>query len=217
MELKISLYKINPVSGGEETELYTEISNEDNLERNKFIVSAEMFFELGLSLNAELPIDISREKYDEIIDLSEKNSAIKKGIYILSFSDNTKKGLAKKLVSKGFSRHSAEYASYFLAEAGYINEESSAELLARDMAEKKLYGPKRIAVALCEKGFSKEAIDKVSNEFFVDFSAICRKRIEKMGGLSIFSDKDEKKKAVAALLRYGFSYDDIKDAIKKKL
>ena len=73
-----------------------------------------------------------------------------------------------------------------------------------------------LPVTLFEKGFSKEAIDKVSNEFFVDFSAICRKRIEKMGGLSIFSDKDEKKKAVSALLRYGFSYDDIKDAIKKK-
>lgn len=217
MEIKISLYKINPVSVGEETELYIEISNEKDFERNKFTVSAEMFFELGLSLNAELPICITLEKYDEIIDLSEKNSAIKKGIYILSFSDNTKKGLAKKLTSKGFSRTSAEYACEFLSEAGYINEEASAELLARDMAEKKLYGHKRIVAALFEKGFSKEAIDKVSDGFYADFPAICRKRIEKMGGLAIFSDKDEKKKAVAALLRYGFSYDNIKEAIKKRL
>jgi SOS response regulatory protein OraA/RecX len=50
----------------------------------------------------------------------------------------------------------------------------------------------------------------------IDFVLICAKRIEKMGGREIFADRDEKRKAIAALTRYGFSYDDIKDALKMK-
>ena len=215
--MKVTLYKVNPISGGAETELYTEISDGDNFERNKFTVSAEMFFELGFSVNLTGEKEISREKYSEIMSFAEKNSAVKKGISILSFGDNTKKNLARKLVLKGFSKDSAEYACDFLSEAGYINESESAKLLAMDMANKKLYGAKRIAASLFEKGFSKEAIDYAASEIDVDFSEICRKRIERMGGVKIFFDKEAGKKHVASLLRYGFLYDDIKQAIKRKI
>ena len=214
--MNIFIYRINPISGGEETELYTEITSGENFERRKFTVSAEMFFELELPLTLSSPLEISREKYDVIASFSSGHAAVKKGINILSFSDNTKKGLVKKLVTKGFSREASEYAADFLERSGYINESNSACMLAKDMALKKLYGPKRIAAALFEKGFSREAIDAAAEETDVDFSAICRTRIEKMGGREIFADKDEKKKAVAALLRYGFSYDDIKEALRRK-
>ena len=83
------------------------------------------------------------------------------------------------------------------------------------MAEKKLYGARRISTALFEKGFSKEAVHAAMGGADVDFSVICRKRIEKMGGRELFAAKETKQKAVAALLRYGFSYDNIKEALKK--
>jgi regulatory protein len=213
--MKISLYKINPVSGGEETELFLEISSGEHFERNKFTVSAEMFFELGFSVNFSGEKELSREKYEEITLFAERHSAVKRGLSILSFGDNTKKGLAGKLRTKGFSREAAEYAAEYLAEAGYINEAESAKLLAQDMAEKKLYGAKRIAAALFEKGFSREAIAAAAEENDADFAEICRKRIKKMGGRELFAEKETKQKAVAALLRYGFSYNDIKEALKK--
>ena len=50
----------------------------------------------------------------------------------------------------------------------------------------------------------------------VDFAAVCYKRIAKMGGRELFASPETKKKAVAALLRYGFSYEDIKEALKIK-
>lgn len=214
--MKILLYKVNPVSGGEEAELYVELSSGENFERSKFTVSAEMFFELGFSVNFTGEQELAREKYDEIALFAERHSAVKRGLSILSFGDNTKKGLAGKLRTKGFSRESAEYAAEYLAEAGYINEAESAKLLARDMAEKKLYGARRIAAALFEKGFSREAIAAAEDGVDVDFAAVCRKRIEKMGGRELFAESETKKKAVAALLRYGFSYEDIKEALKSK-
>ena len=213
--MKILLCKVNPVSGGEEAELYVEISSGEHFERNKFTVSAEMFFELGFSVNFAGEQELSREKYEEITLFSERHAAVKRGLSILSFGDNTKKGLAGKLRTKGFSREAAEYAAEYLAEAGYINEAASAELLVHDMAEKKLYGARRISTALFEKGFSKEAVHAAMGGADVDFAAICRKRIEKMGGRELFAAKETKQKAVAALLRYGFSYDNIKEALKK--
>lgn len=214
--MKILLYKVNPISGGEETELYVEISSGENFERNKFTVSAEMFFELGFSANFSGEKELPREKYDEITALAQRHAAVKRGLAILSFGDNTKKGLAGKLRTKGFSREASEEAAEYLASAGYINEAESAKLLARDMAEKKLYGARRIAAALFEKGFCREAIDAAAEEVDVDFAEICAKRIAKMGGRELFASKETKQKAVAALLRYGFSYDDIKEALKIK-
>lgn len=211
--MKIQLYKVNPISGGEETELYFELSEGENFERTKFTVSAEMFFELGFSTAAVQAADVSRETYEYVTFLAEKHAAVKRGIAILAFGDNTKRGLAGKLRTKGFSREAAEEACDFLAESGYINEAKNAALLAQDMAEKKLYGAKRISAALYEKGFGKETISEALAELDVDFAEICRARIKKMGGKVLFAAPETKQKAVAALLRYGFSYDDIRAAL----
>lgn len=211
--MRIVLYKVTPISGGEETELYTEISGGENFERNKFTVSAEIFFTLGFSVNLSGETEISKEKYEEICALAEEHAAIKKGISILAFGDNTKKGLAGKLRSKGFSREASLAAADFLAMAGYINEAESAKTLARDMAEKKLYGAKRINAALYEKGFAKEAISAALEDIDVDFAKICRERIKKMCGRALFAAPETKQKAVAALVRYGFSYAEIREAL----
>ena len=101
--MKILLYKVNPVSGGEEAELYVELSSGENFERSKFTVSAEMFFELGFSVNFTGEQELSRERYEEITLFAERHSAVKRGLSILSFGDNTKKGLAGKLRTKGMA------------------------------------------------------------------------------------------------------------------
>ena len=205
--MKILLYAVNPIAGGEETELCFEISDGENIEKKKLIITSEMFFELGFP---HFPCG----KLDEIEYLAKKTAAIKRGIYILSFADNTKKSLARKLVLKGFSKEIALDAADHLEKAGYINEIESAKALSRDLAEKKLYGIKRISSSLYEKGFSRDAIEAAIDEIDVDFHIICGKRIETMGGASLFSDKDKKQKAIASLMRYGFSYDDIREGLK---
>lgn len=213
--MQVVLYAVKPIADGAEAELYFEISDGENTERRKFTVTAEMFFELGFPQNLCGNVEISCGKLDEVMVMAEKTDAIKKGLSILSFADNTKKSLVRKLMQKGFSRVSAESAADFLEESGYINEMASAELLARDIAVKKLYGPRRICSALYEKGFAKEAVDGALDSLDVDFAYLCAKRIKAMGGVQIFADRAKKQKAVAALLRYGYSYDDIKEAVKQ--
>ena len=63
-------------------------------------------------------------------------------------------------------------------------------------------------------GFDK-AVFIIRKDIEKDFREMAGKRIEKMGGRELFAAKETKQKAVAALLRYGFSYDNIKEALKK--
>jgi SOS response regulatory protein OraA/RecX len=46
----------------------------------------------------------------------------------------------------------------------------------------------------------------------IDFAEICVARIRSMGGIGIFHHTEEKNKAISALMRYGFSYQDIREA-----
>ena len=212
--MNILLYAVNPISGGEETELCFELSDGEHIEKKKLIITAEMFFELGFPHFPCGKVEISCGKLDEIEYLAEKTAAIKRGLYILSFADNTKKSLVKKLIMKGFSKEIAADAADHLEKTGYINETEAAKTLSHDMAQKKLYGPRRISAALYEKGFSRNAVESAMKELDEDFHIICGKRIEAMGGKEIFADKAKKQKAVASLMRYGFSYDDIREGLR---
>lgn len=212
--MKILLYAVNPISGGEETELCFELSDGEHIEKKKLVITAEMFFELGFPHFPCGKVEISCGKLDEIEYLAEKTAAIKRGLYILSFADNTKKSLVRKLIMKGFSKEIATEAADNLEKTGYINEAEAAKTLSRDMAEKKLYGARRISAALYEKGFSQSSVQAAMDELDLDFHIICGKRIEAMGGKALFADKAQKQKAVASLMRYGFSYDDIREGLK---
>ena len=48
-----------------------------------------------------------------------------------------------------------------------------------------------------------------------DFVQACTERISMMGGKEIFAEPRQKQKAISALLRYGYSYDDIREALRK--
>ena len=68
---------------------------------------------------------------------------------------------------------------------------------------------------LVAKGFDEDVIRKVLGELDTDFSDICARRIARMGGIECFSDRLSRQKIVASLIRYGFSYEDIREAIQK--
>ncbi len=212
--MKIILDSSRPVSGGEEIELTFLIEDGGYREKKKLTVATQFYTEQGLPTDIRESIELDAFRYDELEALAEKSEAIKRGLYILSFGDNSARTLSRKLVIKGFSRDAAEAAAEYLSENGFINEEASASAALCDMAEKKLYGARRIRAHLYEKGFSKEAIESAFESADVDFAHICASRVEKMR--TDFSDEAERKKAVAALVRYGFTFDEIKYAIKQK-
>ena len=171
-----------------------------------------MFSDLALPLPLNSPLSVDRARCDEILRCMKLWSAIKKGISLLGYASNTAKGLARKLKMKGYPADVADEAATYLKEKGYIRESDDAFLFAENLALHKFYGKNRIKKEMFVKGFPESVIRETLELTEVDFAEVCARRIRSMGGVGILKNTEEKNKAVSALMRYGFSYQDIREA-----
>lgn len=210
--MKISIYRILAVENGEEAEISMEITNGRETQQIKGRISAAMFSELGLPLLLKEPLLVDKEQCESILRCMKLCSAIKKGIYLLGYSSNTAKALSRKLKMKGYPDDIAEEAANYLKEKGFIRESDDALMFAEKLATHKFYGKNRIKKEMFAKGFSEDIIRETLEWTEVDFADVCAQRIRSMGGVDIFKNMEQKNKAVSALMRYGFSYHDIREA-----
>ena len=212
--MKISVYRIQAADGGAEAEISIEISNGMESQHIKGKVSAAMLSALSLPAALKAPIALERERCEEILRSMKLHAAIKKGMDLLGYAKNTARSLQNKLIMKGYSADIAEEAVNFLVEKGYIRESDDAMLFAENLAVRKRYGKNRIKKEMFAKGFPQDIINETLSSLEADFAEICAERIGSMGGLSLFETPESKNKTVAALVRYGFSYEDIRRARK---
>lgn len=210
--MNICVYQIRAVGDGAEAEIFIEISNGEETQHIKGKVSAAMLSDLALPSSMKTPVPLDRTRCEAVLRCMKLHAAIKKGIDLLGYAKNTAKALQNKLKMKGYPADIAEEAVDFLVEKGYIRESDDAQFFAENLATRKYYGPNRIRKEMFAKGFSADVIRETLDLLDVDFAEICAARIEKMGGLSLFETPERKNKTVAALLRYGFSYEDIRRA-----
>lgn len=210
------IVKIAPAAEGEELSLTIEITDEKGLRRENHCIAAQYFRETTLPSHIDAPYAADAELLSQIRYLSLCTAAIRAGLRLLEFSFNTKKNLRGKLIRKGFPPEAADEAVAFFSENGYIDESGQAEMLAWELAEKKKYGKNRIKKELFGKGFESEVIRDALENAEIDFPQYCAERIEMMGGREIFAEPKSKQKAVAALLRYGYSYDDVREALRRR-
>ncbi|MBQ8497402.1 MAG: regulatory protein RecX [Clostridia bacterium] len=211
--MNICVYQIRAVADGAEAEISIEISNGGaETQHIKGKVSAAMLSDLALPASLNVPLPLDRNRCETVLRCMKLYAAIKKGIHLLGYAKNTPKSLQNKLKMKGYPADIAEEAVAYLVEKGYIRESDDAQIFAENLANRKLYGENRIRKEMFAKGFSSDVIRETMELLDTDFAEICAERIEKMGGLSLFKTLETKNKTVAALLRYGFSYEDIREA-----
>jgi len=210
--MQISVCNILALGNGEEAEISIEISNEKETQCIKGKVSAFMLSSLGLPSVLKHPILIERERCEEILRSMKLYAAVRKGLDLLGYAQNTAKSLKEKLKMRGYSSDIAEEAVSYLVEKGYIREQDDAFLFAENMVNKKAYGKKRIQNEMFRKGFSEAVIREALESDDLDFSEACAKRIRAMGGYDVFETQEKRNKAIASLLRYGFSYENIREA-----
>lgn len=208
MNVKIKIYRVEPKSGGDEVNLYISLSAGTEREDREALISAKQYFELGLPKD-----EITVEKFEKIEESAEIWRAIKKGMMILMYGDNSAARLHMKLVAHGFSRVSAEGAVRYLESVGLINEEKIARRIF-ETALKKGYGPRRIAAELIKKGVKKELVDELCVFDDIDFVENCALIIKKKWG-EFPKEKKERDKAVRSLLSLGYSFDDINSAMRR--
>lgn len=156
--------------------------------------------------------EINEEELTELLDAVSFRRAYNKGLDFLSRRPYGTKELIKKLCEKGHEKESAEKACERLTELGLLNDEEFARILANELLERKNYSIKRIKQELSFRGIEREivenTVDSLDNDPQNRIIIIVRKKyMNKLG------DEKGKKRTIDALMRLGYSYSDIKNAL----
>lgn len=156
--------------------------------------------------------EINEEELTELLDSVSFRRAYNKGLDLLSRRPYGTKELIKKLCEKGHEKEASQKACDRLLELGLLNDEEYARILAKDLQDRKSYGIKRIKQELLFRGLNREIVENTvealdNNPEKSIILIIKKKYINKL------DDEKGKKRAVDGLLRLGYSYADIKNAL----
>lgn len=158
--------------------------------------------------------EINEEELTELIDTVSFRRAYNKGLDFLSRRPFGTKELIKKLCEKGHDKESAQKACERLIELGLLNDEEYARILANDLLERKSYSIKRIKQELVFRGIDREivknTVDALDNDPQRSIIILVKKKY-----INKLNDEKGKKRIIDALLRLGYSYSDIKNALNQ--
>ncbi len=143
--------------------------------------------------------------------------AFNSAMFSLDLRDHSEREIRQKLERK-YDKQSADSAVEKLLDYGYINDARYAENLARELFERKKYGKNRVKSELFRRGIASETVNEVLESYeeeneldnvktIVDI--ISKKYYNKM------ADEKSRQKVFAALVRLGYRFSDIKDAMKE--
>ena len=187
--------------------------------RRKGLSAVYIDGEYALSLDTqtllEHRIDIGREFDDEelhdLIESSNERRAKEKALWLISYRSHSKKELRDK-ISRTCDRQSAEKAVERMEELGLVNDRDYAERCAQTLIFTKHMSKRGAAMELRRKGIESEIIDEVLDDIEVDereqIQAVIERKYPKIG------DEKIRRRAVAALQRLGYGWEDIKAVIE---
>ena len=182
------------------------------------------------SLGTEFEMLVSEEQYErfdveqgEIIDdnhflkIREEmlfDNARRQAFNILSFGENNKKSLVDKLHKKGFSYELSEKIAIYMENRGYIDEKKQISLLC-DTYLKKKFGKIKIVNELVIKGYKRdEVLSYIQNELGnINYAENCAYIISHKY-IPFPTDPESIKKMMGALMKYGYSIAEIKEAVR---
>lgn len=178
------------------------------MQRVSFHLLVEQYAELGVKTGA-----VTSEEADALLDAGRLCGAIRRGMALLQYGDQSARRLVGKLTAKGIQRETAESAAAYLVSHGYIREEDTAFLRA-EQGLRKGWGPRRIREDLRAHGFTPEAVNEAMETLSeVEWAEICAAALEKKYG-DIPAEKAERQKLMAAMMRLGYDADTVKEAMR---
>ena len=191
-------------------------------------IDGEYVMNLDAQTLIENRFDVGREIDDdelrEIIDKSNERRAKEKALWLISYRSHSKKELFDKL-KRSFDEASAQKAVDRMEELGLINDEEFAKLYARKLVNGKKMSVKAAEFELYRKGIDKVTAEQVLGELEYDPQTQIIEFITKYDPQTQIiefitkkykniDDEKIKRRAVAALQRKGYSWEEIKQAIE---
>ena len=155
-------------------------------------------------------LEITEAELESLTEKINVRRAYNCAVSLLARRDHSESELKRKLREKGYSLGS-EKALEKLKNDGYVDDLRFARSYISELIRIKHYGKKRVEQELYKKGVSREIASEALSEAEFDGdtleSLIRRKFITKI------TDEKGRQKAVNALMRMGYSYSEIKDAL----
>ena len=161
-------------------------------------------------LKLEQNMELDDEKLAELKKRVSFRRAFNKACDLLEMRDHSSKELLTKLRQKGFG-DGAEEALEKLEELGIVDDLRFAKAYKNELVQFKRFGKKRVISELFKKGIDRSIIDEVTEDMETDpeeLKAIIRRKY-----LRYLSDEKGKKRTVNGLIRMGYSYSEINEAL----
>jgi len=155
--------------------------------------------------------DLDNEQVEELSQLSTRSIARDKALEYVSRRRMSRKELCQKLITKGIDEQTAEYCADWLTDKGFLNDESYAAAVARHYAAKG-YGAGRVKSELQRRGVGRELWDDALESMPETDSKIDKFIASR---LKDPDDRDELRKLSAALYRRGYSWEEIRSALRR--
>ena len=150
----------------------------------------------------------------QIIEASYCSRAKSRALWYLERSDCSKKHLIEKL-RRNFPQSASVYAAEKMEELGFINDRRFAERMAMSYITEKRVSPQKAAFLMSSKGIDRDLAKEMANAVETDSVEVIKQLIDKKYKNSL-DDAKALSRTVAALARRGFSFSDIRKAIRLK-
>ena len=157
--------------------------------------------------------EITDEEWNHLVEKINYRKAFNKCADFLSRRDHSVKELREKLL-RTVDEVSTDKAIERFEELGYLDDEKFARNYAEHLFKNKNYSNNHVKQELYKKGISRDIIAEIIEDSEVDsveniITIINKKYYSKLNA------ENGKEKVVAALMRKGFSYGDIKSAFNR--
>lgn len=159
-------------------------------------------------------VEISDEQLHQLIEDSNNKRAKEKALWLISYRDHSKKELIDK-IKRTSSEESAVSAVERLTELGLVNDEAYARRYYKELTQgSKHLSPRGARYKLMEKGIDRELIDTIVDETDIDEREQIRIIINSKYK-NFYTDEKTKKRAISALQRKGFRFEDIRSVMEE--
>lgn len=155
--------------------------------------------------------ELDGEELKELRAASRSALARNRAMELLSRRPMSEKELIDKLIRKGEDEETAADCARWLRENGFLDDESYASAVARHYAAKG-YGPGRVRAELSRRGVDRELWDDTLEAMPENTDKLDRFIAAR---LSDPEDRDQVRKVSAALYRRGYSWEEIRSALRR--
>ena len=156
--------------------------------------------------------ELTEEQAQSLLDCARRSALKEKALNLLSRKPQSRRELERKLREWEAGEEETAAICDRLEELGYLNDESYAALVVRHYGAKG-YGEKKLRDELYRRGVPRDLWDAALEQAADPADAIDAFVAKKLAGKT--SDRKELEKVSAALLRRGYSWSDIRDALSR--